>query len=60
MPHYQAALLDQSGHACEPTYHIVCDSDDEAIVRARRLIGRHSFEVRSAQRLVLRVEGRRA
>ena len=39
MPHYQAYVLDDAGSAPGPAYHLVCDTDDEAIKRARRLVG---------------------
>jgi hypothetical protein len=59
MPYYRAYLLDTSGHAYGPAYHLICDSDDEAMERARRLIGSQLFEVWNVDRLVLRLEPRR-
>ena len=59
MPHYQAYVLENSGHDSAPAYQLVCESDDEAIERARRLVGLRPFELRSTDRLVLRFEGRR-
>ena len=59
MPHYRAYLLDGSSRAYGPAYQLVCNSDDEAMERARRLVGLRPFELRSADRLVLRFEGRR-
>ena len=60
MPHYRAYLLDASGRATGPAYHLVCNSDDEAIERARRVVGLRPFALWNADRLVLRFEGRRA
>ena len=57
--HYQAYALDDAGCPSAPAYHLVCDSDDEAIERARRLVGSRRFELRSADRSVLRFEARR-
>jgi hypothetical protein len=59
MPHYRAYLLDASGRASGPAYHLICGSDDEAIERARRLVGLKFFELWDAERLVFRLEGRR-
>jgi len=43
-----------------PAYHLICGTDDEAIERARRLVGLRFFELWNVDRLVLRLEGRRA
>ena len=59
MPYYRAYLLDTSGRASGPAYHLICGSDDEAIERARRLVGFQHFELWNVDRLVLRLEGRR-
>ena len=59
MSHYQAYMLDDAGCASGPAYQLVCDSDDEAIERARRLLGLQPFALWNADRLVLRLEGRR-
>ena len=60
MSHYQAYVLNDAGSAPGPAYHLVCDTDDEAIERARRLVGLRPFTLWNADRLVLRFEGRRA
>ena len=59
MPYYRAYVLDTSGHASGPAYHLICGSDDEAIERARRLVGLRFFELWNVDRLVFRLEGRR-
>ena len=59
MPFYRAYLLDKSGRASGPAFHLICSSDDEAIERARRLVGFQLFELWNVDRLVLRLEGRR-
>jgi hypothetical protein len=59
MPHYRAYLLDASGRWSGLAYHSICNTDDEAIERARRLVGLRFFELWNADRLVLRLEGRR-
>ena len=59
MPHYRACVLDKSGRATGPAHHLVCESDDEAIERARRRVGLHPFVLWNADRLVLRFEGHR-
>jgi hypothetical protein len=59
MPYYRAYVLDTSGRASGPAYHLICDSDDEAIVRARRLLGARLFELWDVDRLVFRLEARR-
>jgi len=59
MPFYRAYLLDTFGRASGPAYHLICGSDDEAIERARRLVGFQLFELWNVDRLVLRLEGRR-
>jgi hypothetical protein len=38
---------------------LICGSDDEAIVRTRRLVGHQLFELWNVDRLVLRLEPRR-
>jgi hypothetical protein len=58
MPYYRAYVLDTSGCASGPAYHLICRGDDEAIERARRLVGAQ-FELWNVDRLVLRLEGRR-
>lgn len=60
MPYYRAYLLDPSGRASGPAYHLICSTDDEAIERARRLVGLRFFELWNVDRLVFRLEGRRA
>jgi hypothetical protein len=59
MPYYRAYVLDTSGRASGPAYHLICGSDDEAIVRTRRLVGHQLFELWNVDRLVLRLEPRR-
>ena len=59
MPYYRAHLLDTSGRASGPAYNLICSSDDEAIERARRLVGSRLFELWNVDRLVFRLEGRR-
>ena len=59
MPHYRAYLLDATGRASGPAYQLICSSDDEAMERARRLVGVPLFELWDADRLVLRLEGRK-
>ncbi len=59
MPYYRAYLLDPSGRASGPAYHLICSGDDEAIERARRLVGLRFFELWNVDRLVFRLEGRR-
>lgn len=58
MPYYRAYALDIFGSASGPAYHLICSCDDEAIERARRLVGTQ-FELWNVDRLVLRLEGRR-
>jgi len=58
MPFYRAYLLDTSGRV-GPAHHLVCESDDEAIERARRRVGLHPFVLWNEDRLVFRLEGRR-
>jgi hypothetical protein len=58
MPYYRAYVLDTSGRASGPAYHLICGSDDEAIVRPRRLVGHQLFELWKGPRLVFRLEAR--
>jgi hypothetical protein len=59
MPYYRAYVLDASGRASGPAYHLICSSDDEAIERARRLVGSRLFELWNVDRLVFRLKARR-
>jgi len=38
-------LWDTSGRASGPTYHLICNKDDEEIERARRLVALRLFEL---------------
>ena len=58
MPYYRAYALDTSDSASGLADHLICSCDDEAIERARRLVGAQ-FELWNVDRLVLRLEGRR-
>jgi hypothetical protein len=60
MPHYRAYLLDKTGRVSGPPYQLVCDNDDDAIERARRLVGPQPFALWNLDRLVIRFEGRGA
>jgi hypothetical protein len=52
---YRAYLVGIDGHfvSYEP---LVCDSDDEAIAKAKRLVDGHDVELWSGPRLVVRLK----
>jgi hypothetical protein len=55
MADYRIYRVDAGGHISEPSKVITCDSDDEAVEKARQLTGAWAVELWAGARFVCRV-----
>lgn len=55
MPNYRIYEVSKDGHIGAPPHVVTCDTDQEAIRRARQLVNGHHVELWEGPRLVTRI-----